>query len=323
MAVEKREFEFPDPEQEEEALLDDEEEQDEKEEEDEQEVEVVDDTPPADRGRKPSDPPEEVTEEELQEYSEKVRRRIQHINKVYHDERRAKEAAQREREALERYARSLLQEVGQLRTNVGKSQQTALDQAKHNAKLEMERAKDEYRDAYNAGDADAILEAQEKLTQATIRHDRVSNFKLPSIQGRQDGVQQTQNRGKAAPAHTQPDAKATAWAKNNTWFGTDDEMTSLALGYHAKLVKQGVNPQSDEYYEKLDSRMRQVFPDSFEDAPAPSPGGTRKSPVATVTRSPSGAKSNKVVLTKSEVDVARRLGITPEQYAREVAALRR
>jgi hypothetical protein len=274
------------------------------------EVEVVDDTPKADRGRKASEPPTDVTDEELEDYSDKVRKRIQHFSKGYHDERRAKEEALRERQELERVTQQLMEENKKLKGNVNKNQTALLEQAKKNAAIETEGAKRAYKEAYESGDSDAVLEAQEKLTNAKIKSDRLANFKLPALQETGTPVQTQVEQ--TAPA-VQVDERAANWQKNNSWFGSDDEMTSLALGLHNKLVKQGVSPQSDEYYETIDSRMRQVFPDNFEDA---EPKRKKAQVVAPATRS---TAPKKVTLTRTQVQIAKRLGLTPEQYAKQVA----
>ncbi len=274
------------------------------------EVEVVDDTPKADRGRKASEPPTDVTDEELEDYSDKVRKRIQHFSKGYHDERRAKEEALRERQELERVTQQLMEENKKLKGNVNKNQTALLEQAKKNAAIETEGAKRAYKEAYESGDSDAVLEAQEKLTNAKIKSDRLANFKLPALQETQTPVQTQVEQ--TAPA-VQVDERAANWQKTNSWFGSDDEMTSLALGLHNKLVKQGVSPQSDEYYETIDSRMRQVFPDNFEEA---EPKRKKAQVVAPATRS---TAPKKVTLTRTQVQIAKRLGLTPEQYAKQVA----
>ena len=277
--------------------------------EEDYEVEIVDDTPKADRNRKPSEPPNDVTDEELEEYSDKVRKRIQHFSKGYHDERRAKEEALRERQELERLAQQLVEENKKLKGNVNKNQTALLDQAKKNAAVETEAAKRAYKEAYESGDSDAVLNAQERLTNAKLKSDRLANFKLPALQETETPVQRPVEQ--TAPA-VQVDQRAADWQKANKWFGADDEMTSLALGLHNKLVKQGVSPQSDEYYETINSRMRQVFPDNFEEAEP-----KRKAQVvAPATRS---TAPRKVTLTRTQVQIAKRLGLTPEQYARQVA----
>lgn len=286
--------------------------EDAKESEEDYELEVVDDTPKADRNRKPSDPPADVTDEELEDYSEKVRRRIQHFSKGYHDERRAKEQAQREREELERLSQKLLEENKELKSSVNKNQSALLEQAKKNAVVEMEAAKKAYRDAYEAGDTDKVVEAQESLTTAKIKADRLNNFKLPALQ--EDDTPDTVGATESAPEPVQVDPKAVAWQEANPWFNQDIEMTSFALGLHNKLVQEGVNPQDDEYYERINSRMRQVFPENFEEEPKPKKRASNV--VAPATRS---TAPRKIRLTQSQVTIAKRLGLTPEQYAKQVA----
>jgi len=278
--------------------------------EDDFEVEVVDDTPKADRNRKASEPPADVTDEELEDYSDKVRKRIQHFSKGYHDERRAKEEAHRQSQELERVTQKLMEENKKLKGNVNKNQAALLDQAKKNASIESENAKREYKAAYESGDSDAVLDAQEKLTNAKLKSDRLANFKLPSLQETETPVETQVEQ--PAPA-VQVDDRAAEWQKANTWFGSDDEMTSLALGLHNKLTKQGVSPQSDEYYEAINSRMRQVFPENFEDA---EPKRKKTQVVAPATRSQA---ARKVTLTRTQVQIAKKLGLTPEQYAKQVA----
>jgi len=290
-------------------------------------IEVEDDTPPEDRGRKSSAPPADVTDDELAEYSEKVKKRIQHFNKGYHDERRAKEQALRERQALEQYAKQLLEENKQLKSTTDRSHNALIEQAKQQVALEMEKAKQQYKVAYEAGDAEALANAQEAIANAKIRADKVAGLKPKSLQANENNVQR---QVQAPPQRQQPpvvDKKAEAWRDANTWFGADDEMTAYALGYHNKLVKEGVDPRSDTYYEKLDSRMRKLFPEAFFDADEDDgevvpPKAQAKAPnvVAPATRS---TAPKKVTLTQSQVAIAKRLGVPLEQYAKQVAALQR
>ena len=293
------------------------------------EVEVIDDTPKADRGRKPSDPPEDVTEEELQDYSEKVRRRIQHFSKGYHDERRAKEAALRERQELEALAQRLVEENKKLQQNTYKSQAALLEQAKKNVEQELRIAKVRYKRAYESGEADAVLAAQEELAVARQKAERLAAIKMPALQEKEVPVetqQQAQVYNAPAVPEVQVDAKAQDWQKANPWFGTDDEMTSFALGLHSKLVKGGVDPQSDEYYETINSRMRNVFPENFEDTSlegleeeTETPVGRPKRSTNVVAPATRSTAPKKVRLTRTQVALAKRLGLTPKQYADQVA----
>jgi hypothetical protein len=275
------------------------------------EIEIVDDTPPKDRGRKPSDPPEDPTDEELEGYSEKVRKRMSHLTKGYHDERRAKETAFREKEEAIRYAQQILEENKNLKGTVGKNQEVLLEQAKRATAGEVEQAKAKYKLAYESGDSDAVVAAQDDLTAAKIKADRINNFRLPTVQAPETEVQRQQT----AP---QVDEKAVNWQQRNSWFGSDDEMTSFALGLHQKLVKQGLDPRSDEYYEKINSRMRKVFPDEFdtdEEVEVEKPR-QRSNVVAPATRS---TAPKKIVLTPTSVALAKRLGVPLEEYAKQVA----
>lgn len=321
MAFEKVEFEFPEGDDKEEFKIEVEGNEAEfesaeayrkAEKEDDFEIEVVDDTPPKDRNRKPSEPPEDVSDEELEQYSERVKKRIQHFSKGYHDERRAKEQALRERQELEAYAQRLREENQSLRGNFSKSQEALLEQAKRVASTEFEQAKVKYKEAYESGDADKVLEAQEEFTNAKLKVDKVNNFKPAPLQEEETSVQ-TQSTAPQASY----DAKAESWRQENTWFGSDDEMTSFALGLHQKLVKSGVDPRSDEYYERINARMRQVFPESFGEAEEPETKVVRKSNVvAPATRS---VAPKKITLTKTQVALAKKLQVPLEEYAKQVA----
>ena len=279
------------------------------------EIEVVDDTPEPDRGRKPLESaPEEPSEEELQQYSDSVRQRIQKFTKGYHDERRAKEAALREKEEALRLAQAIVEENKRLKGSLGKGQEALINQAKATVGMELEKAKQKYKEAYEAGDTEKLVEAQDELTSIKIKADRINNFR-PSLQAEETQVEPSLNV--QAP---QPDNKALAWQNQNRWFGSDEEMTSFALGLHQKLVKSGVNPQSDEYYERIDSRMRQVFPDAFDSSEdsekVERPTRAKASVVAPATRSTS---SKKITLTQTQVNITKRLGVPLELYAKKVA----
>ena len=281
---------------------------------DEVDIEVVDDTPKADRNRKASKPPEDITDEELEDYSDKVRKRIQHFSKGYHDERRAKEASQRERQELESYAKSLVDENTKLKGSVEKNQTALLEQAKKNSAIEILSAKRSYKRAYEAGDADKLLDAQEKLTNAKIKSDKLENFKAEPLQEAEVPVQIPQQQ-----SQTVVDTKASDWAAENSWFGDDDEMTAYAMGVHSKLVKQGVDTESDEYYESINARMRNTFPEEFgeiEEEPEDKPSKRKSNVVAPATRS---TAPKKVRLTQTQVAIAKKLGVPLELYAKKVA----
>ena len=292
------------------------------------EIEVEDDTPPADRGRKPSEPPEEVTNEELENYSEKVKKRIQHFSKGYHDERRAKEQAVREREEAIAYAQKLIEQNQELNAKGAQNHNALIESAKKQVESELAVAQKQYKEAYEAGEPDAVLQAQTLLNAAQIRLDKVNGMKQREIPANnQTTLQNNENNVQSqqlAPEQPQRDEKAEAWRTKNPWFGSDDEMTAFALGLHTKLTKEGVSPQSDEYYERINSRMRQIFPDQFdegiEDEPEEAPKQKPSNVVAPATRSTS---PKKVKLKQSQIAVAKRLGVPLEQYAKQVAELAR
>jgi len=287
------------------------------------EIEVEDDTPPEDRGRKPSEPPQDVTDEELENYSEKVKSRIKHFSKGYHDERRAKEAALREREALEEYAKNLMAENEKLKGSVDQSHNSLIESAKKQVQNEITIAQRQYRDAYESGEPDAILEAQTALNTAQIRLDKVNGLKPKQIQALQPQQTPVQTQVDVPQPQVQRDEKADSWRDDNPWFGSDDEMTAFALGLHNKLTKDGVDPQSDTYYEKINSRMRQVFPDQFDDGIEDEPEVPKQKSSNVVAPASRSTGPKKIRLTQSQIAIAKKLGVPLETYAKQAAELMR
>lgn len=283
-------------------------------------VEIKDDTPPEDKNRRPmTEPPEEVTEEELMKYKDvKLRDRLAHLNKGYHEERRAKERAEREREEALAIAQRILQENEQLKNSTQNNQKLLLEQAKTVAAKELEEAKRKYKAAYESGDGDAVTTAQEELMSAKLKAERLANFRPRALQPQQTEVQQQpmpQAPASGAPAR---DEKAESWKERNRWFNKDREMTGFALAVHERLVEEeGIDPRSDTYYERIDARMREKFPEKFQDGNGGNEKPTRRSTVvAPATRS---TAPKKIVLTPSAVSIAKRLGIPLELYAKKVA----
>lgn len=280
------------------------------------EIEVVDDTPEHDRGRKPmEEPPKEFSEDELTSYNETVQKRIKHFTKGYHEERRAKESALREREEAIRLAQNVIEENKRLKGTVNQNQEALLEQAKRATAIELEQAKEQYKKAYDMGDSDALVAAQENLTSAKIKADRVANFKLPPLQDEEPKLKPELEAPK--PRY---DAKAETWRDNNNWFGQDRRMTAYALSLHDELTNvERINPASDEYYQRIDAEMRQRFPEKFAtSATSDAPTQKRANVVAPATRS---TAAKKIVLTQSQVNIAKRLGLSFEDYAKEVAKL--
>jgi hypothetical protein len=283
--------------------------------EDEPKVEVEQDEKP--KHSRLGEEPKPLQEDELGEYSDRVKKRIDHLYKGYKTKQTEAEQAKREAEEAIRVAQALIEENKKLKGSLNQGQQALLDQAKKVVTNEVEQAKRKYKDAYESGDADRLVAAQEELTAAKIKLDKVNNFKPAPLQQQKNEVQIAQ------PKQAPVDPKAETWAQENaSWFGKDKEMTSFAFGYHAKLVDQGIDPASDEYYERLNSRMRKVFPEAFgaEEPPETTQRQRQSNVVAPATRS---TAPKKVVLSKEQVNIAKRLGLTPEQYARELVKLQR
>jgi hypothetical protein len=288
------------------------------------EVEVEDDTPPDDRGRTPSQPEyvESLEKDELDEYSASAKEKIAGFRKIYHDERRAKEAADRERQEAIDIAKKLYEENKALKGRVNSTERVAVDSYKISAEQEMVMAKKEYREAYEAGDADKLIEAQEKMTNAKLKMDRALNAsenlsQRKALQEQQNEVQIPQQRQQQAPVSR--DEKAAKWQEKNSWFGQDDEMTSLALGLHEKLVKENgmAYATTDEYYRRIDETVRRRFPENFEGAEDEKPT-TRSKPSTVVASASRSTSSKKIRLSTSQQNIAKKLGLTNEQYALEL-----
>ena len=281
----------------------------------ETEIEIVDDTPEADRNRTPMEnPPKDIPEDELAKYDESVQKRIKHFSKGYHEERRAKESAEREKDEALRFAKAVADENRRLKGSVNQGQSALLEQAKRVIQNEVDDAKRQYKEAYESGDSDKLLDAQEALTNAKIRADKVNNFKPAPLQVEETPVQITPQPTKAAPV----DEKLLAWQDKNQWFGTNKRMTAYALGVHEDLVSEGIPSGSDEYYKRIDTDIRERFSEQFgsDESVDAKPQRTKSNNVAPATRS---TAPKKIVLTQTQVNLAKRLGVPLELYARKVA----
>jgi len=301
---------------------------------DEIELQIVDDTPPADRNRTPIKADKaEPSEEEMASYSKDVQERIKKMRHLAHDERRRAEQAARERDEAVAYAQRVRQHAEQLQKQYTAGEQVYVNGMKEKAKVAIEAAEAELRAATEAFDADAIVKAQRKLTQAVYEEQRFANWapqqQAPSQQ--QEGVVQTRPNGQGQqPQVPQPDARARKWlSQNRTWFEVDKAMTGYAYGIDAELADDGITAASDpdQYYAEIDRRMRDAFPAKFEeDDDSPQRGSQSRqrqeaprTPVAPVRRSASGKRV--VTLTKTQEAMAKRLGVSPEAYAKELIAL--
>ena len=276
-------------------------------------VEVEDTTPPEDRNKPPL--PEKVREElyndELEDYSTKVKKKLLQMKKLAHDERREKDAALREQTETIQFAKKLMDENKKLKANLSNSENNVLASVTQTVAMELDAAKKAYREAYDSGDTDKVMEAQERLTQATLKVDKVKNFKPQPVPREETVVQPPQPQGQRPAA----DPSAEAWQQDNPWFGQDKEMTALALGVHETMLSEGVRASSQEYYSRLNATIRRRFPEKFEEAEEQEDRPSRKSSVVAPATRTTSAK--RVKLTVGELNLAKKFKLTPEQFAAE------
>ena len=290
------------------------------------EIEIEDDTPEEDRNRYPADPEKvkalEVEVDDLDKYSKEAKDKLIRMKRVWNDERRRADAAERERQAALEAANRLLQENKRFKELANKTEQERHTAITESTELQLAAAKKAYKEAYDAGDSDALAEAQQAITQATLKLENAKNFTPTPLQ-EEDFEVQTQQQYQPAPVQ---DKKLVDWQSKNPWFGQDEEMTAAALGLHEKLKRQGMQIGSDEYYATLDNTMRKRFPESFDDLEPEVeveqkediPKAKPKTVVAPATRS---TAPKKIKLKTSQVAIAKKLGLTPEQYVRELLKL--
>jgi len=301
-------------------------------------VEIEDDTPVPDRNRKPlKEPVEEITDAELESYDEKVQKRIKRFTHGYHDERRAKEEAIREREAAEVFARQVYEENKRLQHQVSNGSKAYIETAKGAAEGELSAAKKKYKEAYEQGDVDAITEAQADIARATLKVDKTSGMRPVEIDEKYDAPPPQRSQTQTLDRRTQQ------WVESNTdWWGKDDEMTAAALGLDKKLAKEYGSSYigTEEYFKTIDKTMRKRFPEHFndvqsneEDAPPPRKRASepddeddsprRAKPASVVAPATRSTPPNRIKLRASQAAIARRLGVPLEEYAKQVAQIGR
>jgi hypothetical protein len=303
-------FKFPD------------EKQESQEQEEQFEVEIEDDTPPEDRGREPMPKPlvEELEQDELDQYDDNVKQKLKQMRKVWHDERREKEKAAREQQEALALAQKLMEENKKYKQYIESGTKEYASTLKNAANLELEMAKRKYKDAYDTGDSDQIMEASQVLQTANLRVMQANNFQAPALQEENYVVQNTPEVQK--PRARNP--KLETWLQKNPWYGPDPEMTALAVGIDKKIQETGnIVVGSDEYFATLDKTMRKRFPEYFgiEETESTARTETRSKPSTVVAPAVRSTASNKIKLKSSQVAIAKRLGLTNEQYALELRRL--
>ena len=293
-------------------------------------VDIEDDTPEPDRGRKSAGPINDPEDEELSQYSKDVQERVGKLKRGYHDERRAKEKAERERVAAEQFASQVYEENKRLKGQLKSGSEVFIEQNKSTAQMALDAAKKKYKEAYESGDSDGVADAQMEITKATLRIDRAEQmrpidepetFKPPAQETKPNMSPRTQK-----------------WVeKNSDWFGADDEMTMAAMGLDRKLKREYGDDYAgtEEYFRTIDQTMRKRFPEHFDvqrhedndtsqrslDTDEETP--RRAKPAAVVAPATRSTPPNRIKLTASQATIARRLNVPIEEYAKQVANLRR
>jgi hypothetical protein len=292
------------------------------------EIEVIDDTPEEDRANAEPMPKEIVDEldnDDLEAFTGEAKKKLLQMKKVYNDERRAKNDADKERQEAVDFATKILEENKRLKTKLSAGEQTLVSNYKENVTRELEQAKQAYKDAYNSGDSDLLVDAQEKLTDVKLKAQDLERYQP---QFSQEALQSQENEVQI-PQSQRSDSKTQAWLDKNSWYGIDDDMSYLAMGIHRRLEREGVALGSDHYFGVIDKEIRQRFPEKFgiaEETKYSSEVETKSSTktskpstvVAPATRSTS---PKKVRLTPTQLQLAKKFNLTPEQYARELTKL--
>ena len=282
------------------------------------EVEIVDDRPEEDRvpkRKEDTQPKVESDEDEAKNYSDKVQKRIKELKYEYHEERRAKEEASRLQEEALNYAKKLQKENEELRKSLSDGESVLINQAKGRVDAQLEKAKIDYKEAYESGDPDKLADASAELARIQNEKYRVDTYTPPKQP--EPRVEQPKPIPQQ-PQKPQVSQRALDWANENTWFNKDSKMTSYAFGVHEELVKKGVVGDSEEYYKEIDREMRKVFPDKFDDVIEDEETQQSQTGNVVAPTKRSAKKPRTVRLTSTQVNLARRLGLTKEQYAAQL-----
>jgi hypothetical protein len=283
------------------------------------EIEIVDDTPEEDRANAaplPKEIVDEIDNDDLEAYSKEAKQRLLQMKKLINDERRAKEAALRENEEAIRVANTIINENKALKGRLSNGERVYVSTAKEKLASDLDQARRAYKEAYDSGDADRLVEAQERLTDVKFKSQEMDRY-VPQYD--ENTLQSSEVEVQIPQEQNQPvrlDSKTQAWLDKNKWYGTDDDMSFLAMGIHKRLERDGVPTGSDHYWKSIDTEMRKRFPEKFGEVEAKPSATTRKSTVvAPATRSTS---SKKITLNTRQMELAKKFKITPEQYYNEL-----
>jgi hypothetical protein len=297
--------------------------------EEELEIEVVDDTPEEDRRNAtplPKNIVEDIEKDDLESYSGQAKERLMQIKKAMHDERRAKEAAFKEQEEAIAFAQKIYQENQNLKHKLTYGEQNLVSSVKENVVRQLEDAKRAYKEAYDSGDSERLVEAQERLTDAKIKSQEIERYR-PEFS--HEALQYQENNVKIPQQPQRLDSKTQSWLDKNSWYGVDEDMSFLAMGVHRRLEREGVPIGSDQYYSTIDKEMKQRFPEEFETEEETKDSSETEIKNSVKTSKPSNVVApatrstspKRVKLTPTQVQLAKKFNLTPEQYARELTKL--
>ena len=288
------------------------------------EIEIVDDRPEEDQ--KSAQPlPEaivkDIENDDLEQYSKEAKQRLLQMKKLINDERREKEQALREQQEAIRVAQSLVEETKKLRGRLTEGEKVYVSNAKEGAERQLELARIAYKEAYDSGDSDKVVDAQEKLTEAKFKVHEVESYRP---QYDESALQTAENEVKIPEQSQQPqrlDSKTQSWLDKNSWYGVDDDMSFLAMGIHRRLERDGVTTGSDQYWNAIDTEMRKRFPEKFAGDNNSETKDSVKKPSTVVAPATRSTSPKKIRLTQTQLALAKKFKLSPEQYALELTKL--
>jgi hypothetical protein len=313
--LEQKDFQFPDEIEASTAIEQDDENQ--------IEIEMIDDTPEEDKVNSspmPKDIVDEVDQDDLESYSKQAKERLQQMKKIMHDERRAKEAALKEQQEAIRVAQAIVEENKRLKGKLTEGEKSLVSNVRQNISYELEKAKQEYKDAYDSGDSDRLVDAQEKLTEVKFKSQQIDQYK-PEFS--EDTLQTEEYDVKMQSQPPQLDSKTQSWLDKNQWYGVDEDMSYLAHGIHRRLEKEGVPIGSEFYWSSIDAEVRKRFPEKFQESEETKYSSSAETKYSAKSSKPStvvapatrSTSPKRVKLTQRQVQLAKKLNLTPEQYA--------
>jgi len=289
------------------------------------EIEVIDDRPEEDQKNAtplPKEIVEDIDNDDLEEYSKEAKQRLLQMKKLINDERREKEQALREQQEAIRVAQTIIEENKKLRGDLTSGEKVLVDNVKVSAARDLEMAKKAYKEAYDSGDSELLVNAQEQLTEAKLKMNQYDNYKY---QYDEESFKNQENAVKSQLQQSQParlDSKTQAWLDKNSWYGTDDDMSFLAMGIHRRLERDGVAVGSDQYWNSIDTEMHKRFPEKFAgESTAETKDSSRQKSSTVVAPATRSTSPKKIRLTQTQLALAKKFKLSPEQYAMELTKL--